>query len=184
MTPIETKQESVRSYHRRGSYERMGWRQHVRSKSANGRVGRLDRSNSPNVLVGRLRSVQLAKWASWTACSVQLAKWTSWMACSVLFSCLVGWTLVYRCPGSVVRGLERSSLKTYLVNTFRTCYETWFSSFASLFFWELSFLFWRRRFSGSFWLWFRRNRFWPQQLAPQLVRIMVIWQAVWTCRVS
>ncbi|KAF2569604.1 hypothetical protein F2Q70_00026166 [Brassica cretica] len=53
VSPIETKQASVRSDHRRGSYE-------------NGMKAAC--------------SVQLAKWASWTACPVQLAKWTSWTA--------------------------------------------------------------------------------------------------------
>ena len=89
------------------------------------RVGRLSRSNSP---IWRVGLTQLAKWVSWTACSIQS-------------SSLVGWTLVFRCPGSVVRGLVQPSLKAYLVNPFRTCYETWFSSSVSLFFWEWSFFF-------------------------------------------
>ncbi|KAF3560471.1 hypothetical protein F2Q69_00013427 [Brassica cretica] len=97
VTPIETKQVSVRYDHRRGSYE-------------NGMKASC--------------SVQLGKWASRTSCSVQLAKWASETACLVQFSRLVGWTLVYNCPGSVVRGLEQPFLKTYLVDPFRTCSET------------------------------------------------------------
>ncbi|KAF3525108.1 hypothetical protein F2Q69_00047174 [Brassica cretica] len=62
-------------------------------------MGKLDgfgRSNPPIWRIGRLRSVELAHLASWTACSIQLAH----------------------------LGLEQPSLKAYLVNPFRTCYET------------------------------------------------------------
>ncbi|KAF3555920.1 hypothetical protein F2Q69_00012833 [Brassica cretica] len=80
VTPIETKRESVRSDHRRGCYENGGegsvFGPNLQFDELNSLVcqtrqmGELDsfgRSNSPNGRVGRLRSVQLAKWASWTA---------------------------------------------------------------------------------------------------------------------
>ena len=75
-TPIETKQESIRSDHRRGSYENgtkavfgptRQFGELDYSNSANGRVRRLVWSNSPNGQVGRLRSIQLAHLANWTA---------------------------------------------------------------------------------------------------------------------
>ncbi|KAF3575977.1 hypothetical protein DY000_02030933 [Brassica cretica] len=91
VTPIETKRESVRSDHRRGCYENGGegsvFCPNLQFDELNSLVsptrqmGELDsfgRSNSPNGRVGRLRSVQLAKWASWTACSIQLSRLEGW----------------------------------------------------------------------------------------------------------
>ncbi|KAF3536926.1 hypothetical protein F2Q69_00022656 [Brassica cretica] len=62
MAPIDTKQESVRSDHRRRSSEngvKAAWSVQLvhltnwtKSNSSNGRVGRYDQSNSPNGRMG------------------------------------------------------------------------------------------------------------------------------------
>ena len=150
VTPIETKRESVRSDHRRGCYENgvkaacsvqisnltnctawsvqlAKWASWTASVGPTHQMGELDgfgRSNSPNGRVGRLARSNSPVW--------RVGRW------------------VFRCLGSVVRGLEQPSLKTYLVNPFRNCYETWLSSSTSLFLWVLSFLFSKKTFLGNF----------------------------------
>ena len=137
----------------------MGRRQHVWSNSPVWRVGWLGRSNSPNGRVGRLARSNSPIWR------------VGWLA---RFNSPVLWVgrWVFRCPESVVRGLEQPFLKTYFVNPFRNRYETLLSFSRLSILLNFILLFQREHFPRDFRHWFRCNQFWPQQLPPSSLEFL------------
>ena len=121
------------------------------------------------------RSVQLSERASWMVRSVQLARSASWMVRSVQLARSASWTVrsvwmigPYSC--FVVRdrlseAWSKLSRRLIVWILFGVVTILDLGSPTSLFFWILFLFFQRGHFFGSFWCWFRRNRFWHQHYA-------------------
>ena len=134
MTPIEMKQEQVRFNPEGRSYE-------------------------DGTKAGLL--IQLAKQASWTTWSIQLARSASWTVRSVW---MIGPYSCFVVRDRLSKAWSNLSWRIIVWILFEVVTKLDLGSSTSLFFWIfISFFFKRGHFFGSFWHWFCRYRFWPQQ---------------------